>query len=288
MFQNINDDTVICIISFLTQNDIYTIKEINAYFYKLIKYMCQYPKNTFVNFSLLEQPDIDYICSSTSIFNWALNHPYFYKDRLPVVLAKNRKLDPLIHIFKLGYKFDPDVYYEASKNGYSEIIRWCYKNNYEPDERAIQGACESGNLQFLKWMDNHVFPFDENACHMASYHNNLDILQFLINKGYPWNKKIYTYASMKGNIKILRYLKKVAECDLSMPWWNKEVTTTAAEYNQFKTLKWLRKNSCPWNTDVIYASLQCGNIDMVKWCINNGCETDDIIKNEIIPELSIY
>lgn len=287
MIHHLNDDTTICIISFLTCNDIYAIKEINIYFCNLVKYMIRYHENTFVNFSLLSQPDINYICNSPILFQWAINHPYFYEDRLPVILAKNKQINALIYILSKGHKFNPDVYYEASKNGCSEIIKWCYKNNYEPDERAIQGACESGNLQFLKWMDKNFFPFDENACHMAAYHDKLDILKFLINKGYPWNKKIYKYASMKGNLRILKYLKKTAECDLSMPWWDKETTITAAENNQFKTLKWLRENSCPWNVNVIYAGLQCGNIEMVDWCIRNGCELDDIIKNNIIPELNI-
>jgi hypothetical protein len=272
MITNINQDIFIIVLNFLSHNDIYAIKEINKYFYGIIMCVSKY--------NVLRQPDIDYIFSSKNLFEWAINHPYFYENKLPLVLAKNGKLEYLQYVLNNGYTYNPEIYYEATKNSF-EIIKWCYKKNFKPNERAIQGACEVGNIELIKWMDKRNFPFDVNACHMAAYYNHIDVLKFLIRKGYSWDKRIYNYAAEKGNIRILSFMMNISARDLSMPWWDIKTTIIAAKNNQFNTLKWLRSKRCPWNVEVIYGALECGNIEMVMWCIENGCETDAII-NEIL------
>jgi hypothetical protein len=266
------------IVDFLSYNDIYAIKEINRYMYLICTSMKQYPSQIL----LIKQPGIDYICSSKNLFEWAKEHPYFYNNNLHLVLAKHGKLNVLQYILENGYKYDPEIYYEAAKNNHYEIIKWCYKNNLYANERAIQGACERGDLYLLKWMDKRHFPFDENACNMAVYNNNMRILKFLVKKNYPWNKKIYNLAAERGNIRMLQFLSNIASRDLSFPWWDEKTTLIAAKNNNFETLKWLRNKRCPWNVEVIYAALECGNIDMVNWCIDNGCKTDQFIDEIIV------
>ena len=287
MLENINQDIFITILNFLSYNNIYAIKETNKYLYFIIKLFEEYYQTKTIDFVILKQPDINYICSSENLFKWAKCHPYFYNNKLPLILAKNGNLNMLKYILDNGCEYDQEIYYEAAKNSFDgmEIIKWCYKNNFKPNERALQGACEEGNLKVVKWMNKKKFPFNENACNMAAYYNHLDILKFLFKEGYPWNKSIYEYASQKGNIHILIFLVNLAGRDLSMPWWDEKSTLIASKYNQFKTLKWLRNKRCPWNIKVIYGALECGNIEMVKWCINNGCETNTII-NEIVSTLN--
>ena len=283
MLENINEDSFITILNFLSHNNIYAIKEINKYFYNMITFFSKYSNTKIIKFNMLKQPCIHYICSSKNLFDWALDHPYFYQNKLPLVLTKNGKLDNLKYILNNGYKYDPEIYYEAAKNSFDdiEIIKWCYKNNFKPNKRAIQGACVDGNLSLIKWMHKRNFPFDVNACHMACYNNHLDVVKFLIKNEYPWNKKTYNYAAKKGNIRILILLMNTAMKDLSLDWWDEKTTIIAAKNNKFETLKWLRRKRCPWNVNVIYGALECGNMEMVRWCIDNGCETDEII-NEII------
>lgn len=277
MITNINQDIFIIVLNFLSHNDTYAIKEINKYFHGIITHISKY---NIINFNLSRQPDVHYILSSKNLFDWGINHPYFYENKLPLLLTKNGKLDHLKYILNNGYKYDPEIYYEAAKNSF-EIIKWCYKKNFKPNERAIQGACEVGNIELIKWMDRRNFPFNVNACHMAAYYNHIDVLKFLIRKGYPWDKRIYNYAAEKGNIRILLFIMNIAGRDLSMPWWDIKTSIIAAKNNQFNTLKWLRSKRCPWNVYVIYGALECGNIEMVRWCIENGCETDALI-NEIM------
>jgi hypothetical protein len=285
MLNDIPKDVIIVIITFLSSNDVYCMKEINTYLYFIFKLLSKHPLNRIVNFNLNKQPDINYICSSKNLFKWAKNHPHFYHNKLPILLARNGELNLLKFIFNNRYKYDPEIYYEAAKNSFGnendDIVKWCFRNNFKPNEKAIQGACESGNLNLVKWMDKNKFPFNKNACNMAAYFNHLDILRFLIEKEYPWDKEIYDYAAKNGNIRILAFLLNIAGRDLSIPWWDENTLITAAKYNQFKTLKWLRKNRCPWNIKVIYVALECKNIEMIKWCINNGCPTDSSI-NAII------
>ena len=209
MFENLTEDTIIHIIGFLSHNDVYIIKEIDKYFYNIIKFISQYPENRFVNFNLLKTPSINYISTSLNLIEWALEHPSFYKNNLQVAITKNRNLYMLQYVLKIKmYDFNPEVYYIASKNNYYEIFNWCQKENYIPNERAIQGACESGNFELVKWMNKNNFPFDKNACHMAANNNHLTILKFLVKKGYNWDKRIFNYAANNGNISILKYLKK--------------------------------------------------------------------------------
>lgn len=284
MLDDIPKDIIIIIVTYLSSNDIYCVKEINNYLYFIIKLISKQPLNRLINLNLQKHPNINYICSSINLFEWAKNHPHFYGNKLPILLTKNGDLNLLKFIFKNGYKYDPDIYYEAARSSFdnNEIVKWCFKNNFKPNVKAIQGACENGNLNLVKWMDKNKFPFNKNACNMAVYYNHLDVLKFLIKREYPWDKKIYEYAAKNGNIKILAFLLNIAGRDLSMPWWDENTLIMAAKHDQFKTLKWLRKNRCPWNVKVIYGALECKNIEMMNWCINNGCPTDSLINSIIL------
>lgn len=281
MLNDIPKDIVFVVFTFLSSNDIYCIKEINNYLYFIIKLLSKKSLNRIINYNLQKSPDISYICSSVNLFEWAKNHPHFYGNKLSILLAKKGDLHLLKFILKNGYTYDPDIYYEAARISFDnkDIITWCFKNNFKPNVKAIQGACENGNLNLVKWMDKNKFPFNKNACNMAAYFNHLNVLKFLIDKEYPWDKKIYEYAAKKGNIKILRFLLNISGRDLTMPWWDENTMITAAKYNQFETLKWLRKHRCPWNVKVIYGALECKNIEMVDWCINNGCPIDSSVIN---------
>ena len=101
MFENINRDIFQIILLFLSQDDMYAIKETNKYFY----YIC-----TCFN-KHINQPDINYICSSKNLFEWAINHPHFYNNRICMVLAKNGQLNVLRYILELGYKYNPEIYF---------------------------------------------------------------------------------------------------------------------------------------------------------------------------------
>jgi hypothetical protein len=104
MITNINQDIFIIVLNFLSRNDTYAIKEINKYFHGIIICVSKYSKN-IIKFNVLRQPDIDYIFTSKNLFEWAINHPYFYENKLPLVLTKNGKLDHLKYILNTGYKY---------------------------------------------------------------------------------------------------------------------------------------------------------------------------------------
>ena len=102
MLENINEDGFITILNFLSHNNIYAIKEINKYFYNMITIVSKYSNTKIIKFNMLKQPCIHYICSSKNLFDWALDHPYFYQNKLPLVLTKNGKLNNLKNILNKG------------------------------------------------------------------------------------------------------------------------------------------------------------------------------------------
>jgi len=117
--------------------------------------------------------------------------------------------------------------------------------------------------------DMHIC-IGRRSCEVAAQYGRLSCLQYLIENGCEWNH--YTLltvtlltAAANGHLSILQSRK------LGWSWDRDRICYVTAEGGHLECLKWMREDGCPWDTRTYYAAQMCGNPDVLKYIINQGC-----------------
>lgn len=295
---NLNFDVYSRIIEFLSVDELYCFKETCKYFLELIKKLTNL-KNT-PNYLKLKycNPHISVIVRSINLIEWAKTHKSF---RLTYnclnFVAREGDLDILKYIINNYFneikgeyfEVNPQILYEASKNGHINIIKWLYKNKYNYEvinaSMAVSGAIQYGNLNNVKWLIEHNFKYNKEDVYMAGTFNRVNILKYLLEeKNCEWDEYLYNYAAKNGSLNVLKYLYKYSYNDLSMPTWSSSTISSAAKNGHLKIIKYLRKKNCPWNEYTIIQAAIDSNYNFqkrktLKWCIDNNCSISEELFN---------
>jgi hypothetical protein len=136
-----------------------------------------------------------------------------------------------------------------------------YNNN------SCAHAIISGSIEMLTFVRLYGCKWNYETFNLAIKHNNFDMVKFLVAYGCEIPVYIDKYVAINGNIIMLEWLilngLKIYStlCD------------TAAKCGHLEFLKILRnKYNCPWNYLTTSGAAEYGDLDILKWCIDNGCE----------------
>ncbi len=147
------------------------------------------------------------------------------------------------------------------QNDYSTESMEKYNNN------SCAHAIISGSIKMLKFVRLHGCRWDNETFELAIKYNNFDTVKFLKEYGCEMPGYISEYVAINGNIIMLEWL---IENGLKI---HKKLCDTAAKCGHFEFLKLLRhKYNCPWNQYTTSGAAEYGYLDILKWCIDNGCE----------------
>jgi hypothetical protein len=109
--------------------------------------------------------------------------------------------------------------------------------------RASRGAVKSANIELR----------ERFRVHELSSISTLELAW----KGFPWGERV-------------RYPDGEA-FTMNQEWFCFQVAQT----NDLKLLRWVREEKqCAWNWQAIGVAAVLGNLDMLKYCCENGCEVD--------------
>lgn len=165
------------------------------------------------------------------------------------------------------------------------------------DGNAVRG----GHLECLKYLvENGSRILVREVCLEAVKHNNFDILKYLRYKGCPWDVKECFFAAGKHeNPEMLDYIyENRGECSVFLAeecakkgctyalqflrntnfgWkWEKSISSSAANGGNLDCLRYLIENGCEYDEDdiIFYAASGSGNIECIKYLLGKGCKMD--------------
>jgi hypothetical protein len=230
--ENICDDILIYMISFLTGGEVFILFETSKNFNRIIRNNKRI-KRSFPNYSEL--------CSSIDMIKWIQTHTYFQFSGLESVCAIiNNDIELLLYLHKQNCPLPIECYRYASANSNIKLIKWLIKNcDSFPDETACFEAAKNNNLKLLKFLRDRCFPWDYNTLNIAASKGDINIVKYIIENNCDWKSEAYLHACENEDISIIKYLYSQAYNDLSKPWWDGQNIYNKAFMNGNRELvKW--------------------------------------------------
>ena len=274
---DLDDNSLISIVHFLYDDDIYPFIETCKHFNYLVKNYNNIKKQN-KNFKKRDliyvyQPHPYHIVSSIKMIKWAKSHPGFkYGVRHSQFAARRNDFEILKFLYKDNCPIGKDVWVEAVENENIKMIKWCKAKNIKSNYFASSKAAEIGNLKILKLLDKYNVEFDDDACDCAIYGGYINIVDWLIKKRLlQITNESFNIAAKTGNIQMLDYLVYLAMHNLQYGWFNENTCAIAAKTGQLETLKWLRERHCNWDANTTCFAMWRKHKKILKWALENGC-----------------
>lgn len=155
-------------------------------------------------------------------------------------------------LISIGFYFSLNAFYYAAKDNSIEKIEWLISHGLSVAHLCSEVA-RAGNLEILKWAieRGYGYTISTETLNYAFKSNNKELIEWLINE-----KKI----------KITSYTNVIA-------------------YRDLEILEWAKAENVHFNPNNLSEALSTGDLNIIKWVIENGCRTEEIL---LINALNTY
>jgi len=185
------------------------------------------------------------------------------------------------------------------ESGRLDLVRFLveemnYVAKHRIDSRClVSKAVQLGYLDILKYLVSKGFTVSARSISLAAEEGHWECLMYLRTKNAPWmtpgpceypDTIKYTplyYAVNAGNLPMVIYLlqNNCPKENLYLHYFQREVEysicTTSVKNGDLKCLHILRAYDVPWYADTSYAAAEGGNLEILKYCVENGCPIDE-------------
>ena len=179
------------------------------------------------------------------------------------------------------------VYNVAITNEF-ELLRWAIEEKKLKwnQQIIVNELAEQGNLQMLEYcVKKQKLEDYDCALHHAAEGGNLDCVRFLLErvgglkkpkfKGQMWRSTrgefIIAAAARKSHLHVVKYLMSKGS------WVTSDTLVFTARDGSLECLRYLRENDIRkvrWNYSCVIAAAARGDLEMCKYCVQNGCPLD--------------
>lgn len=176
--------------------------------------------------------------------------------------AKARHLDILVWAKQNGALFDSNTLFEAGRGGDIGIVQYILDSGEQLAGIILGSAAEGGHLDLMKWIHKSGVS-DKFMWKRAAYAGQLHILKWIHENHFVWSKYWPSHypSTNKDYLKAIQWALEIGD--------TLDGITCAKGAGNLEVLKLLRQNNCEWG-DFMYAAVEAGNIDTVKWAFENG------------------
>jgi hypothetical protein len=211
------------------------------------------------------------------------------------------------------YTSEQSRFTQAARRGYREMRGYKRRDYCIEEGNVFTKAARGGHIDVLEWAkeifkeDNRPCPYDRNITASAAAGGHLATLKWLRNEQihggpdyvFPWDGLTCEKAARAGHIHILEWVRDVkVHGDVNrLCSWNRlhvivvNVCQAAVEDGQFEALKWLRDINVhgsremicpwyPWDETIPEIAIKTNRVDILEWCLDNGCDHDDYLYAE--------
>jgi hypothetical protein len=216
--------------------------------------------------------------SNLSMLTWLYDNNHIQSKLNITIAAAKTNLECLRFLY--SHKFpvlNCKIFAAAASLGNISAIKWLHEIGCPFDYTATSAAVtrEKDALIVLKLFVKWGCNVEADICEIAVCYGNLEVLQYLCGLGYSLSNQILLRATDSGYLHIIIWCREQG-CE-----WNESV---CAQAEQVHILKWLRgfnRNKfeiksdeteiCPWDEKVCLSAIINGNINILKFALENGC-----------------
>ncbi len=153
-----------------------------------------------------------------------------------------------------------------------DVLDWIYVEKFKHKqymEFILIAAAANGRLPFLYWAREKQIPLPKEALMAAALNGHLHVVKWL----HYWGLRgdVAIQAASNGDVSMLEWAVKEGgyPCD-------NRVLIAAVENNKKEPLNWAYKQDVPIPSDLSCYAASCGHLEVLEFCIEIGCETQDL------------
>jgi len=246
-------------------------------------------KFAYKNGSQIDVDDIS--CKDIRILNWLFDNIHIQpsiKISGCVAWAGNLECLQFLHRHKFPI-LNEKVFANAVSGRNIEMIKWLHDLGCPFDEDATNAAIQDadlkkkgGSLVILKLLIEWGCKMDWDICWTVAQSGDLEMLQYIHTLGYELNCDDISHAATHGHLHMIIWCREQG-CV-----WDVNACRKTVMNNHLNVLRWLRgfdrdtcelksneTEICPWNEKVCLDAIYYGNVDVLKFALENGCENGD-------------
>lgn len=177
--------------------------------------------------------------------------PHDYPEMSGLFLARIGIIERLRTYVAAGGSLERDMIANAALHGRLDCVKYLHEKGCVVKIKALLNACRNGHLACLKYLceECHYDISNETPlCSEAAGYGQLECLKYLRSRDPPtrWDEHAFGGAAFKGHFHVMKYL-----------------------------LQGDSHGSCQWDGDTLYMAVYHGNLENIKWLVENGCPADE-------------
>ena len=198
-----------------------------------------------------------------------------------VFSAKCNSLEIIKYLHKNGAKLTVQISEFLSLNGNLDGIIYLYNNKCEFNNKCFANAALGGYIECIKYLHNNGFEWDKETCRNAAYKNYFNIVKYVYENGgeVPF---IYIDLAKYGNLEGLKYAfenkfpaNTIYDENYDPDNFSPFVCEEAASAGSLSCLIFLHEHNFKWDYNTLINSAKNGDIESLKYAIENGCSIID-------------
>ena len=209
-----------------------------------------------------------------------------------------------------GCPWDESTCRSAARNGYLACLQYAHEQGCSWDASTCIVAARNQSSACLTYAHKHGCSWSEEVVKEAAFYSSIECLRYALNNDCPGRG--IACESVGRRLDCLKYLREVQKC----PWHTRivdtfvrnpytdtecityclaqgchvdEDTMLLAVHNLDK-IKLLHKHGCPWDKRTLHAIVEAGDLEKLKYCLENGCpgREDVVLAAARFPSLLKY
>lgn len=284
MFEELNNDVLKEVMTFLDTNQYQILSEINKFFHH------------FMSFYTIHIPSKKYLLSSIDCFEWAVNHGFTQKNIYKTIIRQSdNPIELLNHVYtnETQKLLTSNVLFTALKTKNYQILSWLkshycsysvklfsiyyrldmehidwVKNELIWTPYQLEELFKAKNIKAIKWACMNYAQLREFLFLYAIEFEQMDLIKWGIAKKFKLESEVMATAVKKGNINICKMLLRY-KCEV-----DEESLYYAVESNNFEMVKWCIKNYFPSNAYACAEAASNNNLDMLKYLRKHNVDWD--------------
>ena len=204
------------------------------------------------------------------------------RDRNPMdSAAASGHLPTIVWMHSKKFSMGRRTMLEAAKApNRAENIQWLIDNKCEFDESAEIELARRGDVRALEVLRSRkgVKGFSTNVLLRAvesDMRQDSCVVHYLINDGCPLKTTVICVAASVGDLVSVKLLRQHGSD------WDERVCWLAALNGHLEIIKWVRSCNppCPWNELSLRVAVFRKDLEIIKFCVENGCPGAEKILN---------
>lgn len=155
--------------------------------------------------------------------------------------------------------------YHYARNGYINLLQWLHNTcpGYGMREYAHIIAIECKQVETFMWLAK-TWPLGDysRCCESAAKLGQLENFRYIMSTGHELSDFVHAFAAEKGHLHILQWLNENKYC-LNPPL----ISEGAAAGGHINIIEWLRTIDCVWYASLLFGAVY--HIHVLEWLKSN-------------------